>query len=81
MIKNIPRKGAKSQKAQRKQSSSSLGVFAPWSRGRGMRLFIFSQLLLIGVVAASSGAGLSAAFCARDKTLPICPSCGKNNAA
>ena len=39
---NNTRKGAKSQRAQREQSSCSLRVFAPWRLC--VRLFIFSQL-------------------------------------
>jgi hypothetical protein len=43
MGKSISRKGGKSQRAQREQSSYSLRVFAPWRLC--VRLFVFSQLL------------------------------------
>src|SRR5208337_1852283 len=49
MGKSISRKGAKSQKAQRKQSRCSLRVFA--ASRLCVTLFVFSQLLLVGMYA------------------------------
>jgi hypothetical protein len=49
MSKSILRKGAKVPKAQRKQGSSSLRVFASWRLG--VSCLIFSHVLLVGTYA------------------------------